>query len=105
MLELYRKETPDGLVCANDLTAVTVMNLLLNSCVRVPKDPKLAGVDDLKLASMMQVSLTTIHQPCYDLGEAAIRVMFERLLNPEVRAREIMLDAPLIIRTSSSRGG
>ncbi|MGO9323671.1 MAG: GntR family transcriptional regulator [Terracidiphilus sp.] len=100
--ELYFRDKPDGLVCDNDFTAASLMSTLLGLGIRIPEDLRMVGVDDVKYASLLQVPLTTFHQPCRDLGEAAIRAMFERVRHPEAAPREILLKGRLVIRKSSA---
>ncbi len=92
---------PDGIVCLNDYTAARVMRALDSMSIAVPRDLKLAGFDDVKYASLLPVPLTTIRQPCQELGAAAIRAMVERLRNPDLPVRDILLDFQLVIRASS----
>jgi GntR family transcriptional regulator of arabinose operon len=68
---------------------------------RVPSDVCVAGFDDVKYASLLNVPLTTIHQPCAQLGEAAVRVMVERLKNPLMPARDVLLNFQLVVRGST----
>ena len=74
---------PDGIVCSNDFTAAQLMRTLEQLSVNIPDDVKMVGFDDVKYASLLPVPLTTIHQPCADLGAAAIRAMVERVHNSE----------------------
>jgi DNA-binding LacI/PurR family transcriptional regulator len=46
------------------------------------------------------VPLITVHQPCREIGEAAMRVMLERLERPKMPARDVLLDCSLVIRKS-----
>ena len=46
------------------------------------------------------VPLTTIHQPCHDIGVAAAAAMLERLSTPNIPTREILLDCRLVVRDS-----
>jgi DNA-binding LacI/PurR family transcriptional regulator len=91
---------PDGFVCANDFTAAHLMDTLDGLGVRIPGDVRLVGIDDVKYASLLRVPLTTIHQPCAELGAASISAMLERIAHPEMPAREILLDFKLIVRGS-----
>jgi DNA-binding LacI/PurR family transcriptional regulator len=61
----------------------------------------MGGFDDVKYASLLSVPLTTIHQPCAEMGAAAVRVMVERLQNPVLPARDILLNFTLVVRGSS----
>jgi len=60
----------------------------------------LAGIDDVKYASLLAVPLTTLHQPCGEMGALAVSTMLERLQNPKLPARDILLDCRLVIRES-----
>lgn len=93
---------PDGIVCSNDFTAAQLMRTLEQLSVRVPEDVKMVGFDDVKYASLLSVPLTTIHQPCADIGAAAIRIMVERVHNPTLPPRDILLNFGLVVRESSA---
>jgi DNA-binding LacI/PurR family transcriptional regulator len=92
--------SPDGIVCANDVTAAHLMQTLQTLGIAVPKQIRMVGIDDVKYAGLLGVPLTTLHQPCRELGEAAILTMLERIANPGLPARDILLDCKLVIRRS-----
>jgi DNA-binding LacI/PurR family transcriptional regulator len=98
--KLIDKWRPDGVVCANDFTAAHLMKSLAELGVGVPSDLRLVGIDDVKYASLLPVPLTTIHQPCVDIGAAAIQAMIHRLKNPACPARDILLSFKLVVRQS-----
>jgi GntR family transcriptional regulator, arabinose operon transcriptional repressor len=95
---------PDGIVCANDYTAAQLMRTLESLSINVPDQVRLAAFDDVKYASLLPVALTTIHQPCSAIGAAAVRAMIERVQNPGLPARDILLDFKLVVRESSGVG-
>ncbi len=97
---LLEKTNPDGLVCANDMIAATAMQILERLGKRVPTDLKLIGIDDIKYAGLLRVPLTTIHQPCADIGRAALAVMLERLDNPFLPTRDVLLPISMVVRKS-----
>ena len=76
----------DAFVCANDRVAGRWMQTLLGHGVRIPNDVRIVGIDDVNYASLLPVPLTTVHQPCREIGEAALRVMLERLERPKMAA-------------------
>jgi GntR family transcriptional regulator, arabinose operon transcriptional repressor len=90
----------DGLVCANDRIAGRVMQALLARGVRIPQDVRMVGIDDVNYAALLPVPLTTVHQPCREIGEAALRMMFDRIEHPRMPAREVWLDCWLVVRDS-----
>jgi len=101
---ILEETRPDGFVCANDFTAAVLLRTLDALNVAVPTDVRLAGVDDVKYASLLSVPLTTIRQPCADIGAVAIRTMLERLSHPTTPPRDVLLNFHLVIRDSSGQG-
>jgi DNA-binding LacI/PurR family transcriptional regulator len=91
---------PDAFVCANDRTAGQLMHRLMALRVRVPKEVAIVGMDDVEYATLLPVPLTTIHQPCREIGEAAMSVMLERVARPNMLARDVLLDCRLVVRAS-----
>jgi DNA-binding LacI/PurR family transcriptional regulator len=90
----------DAFVCANDRVAGRWMQTLLGQGVRIPRDVRIVGIDDVNYAALLPVPLTTVHQPCREIGEAALRVMLERLARPKMAARDVLLDCTLVVRES-----
>jgi DNA-binding LacI/PurR family transcriptional regulator len=91
---------PDAFVCANDYTAGRLLRTLSELQVKVPEEIRLVGIDDVKYASLLSVPLTTIHQPCAEMGATAVSVMMERLRNPKLPPRDILLSFHLVVRES-----
>jgi len=98
--EMLRRFRPEGVVCANDFTAARLLKTLTDLCVSVPAKIRMAGIDDVKYASLLSVPLTTIHQPCAAMGAIAVSTMLERLRQPRLPARDILLNFHLVVRDS-----
>lgn len=92
---------PDAIVCANDYTAARLMTTLSTIGVHVPSDVRIAGMDDIKYASLLQSPLTTIHQPCTEIGVSALMAMLDRIAHPNAPTRDFLVDFRLVIRQSS----
>ena len=90
----------DAVVCANDLTAAQLLRTLEKNHVRVPHDLRVVGFDDAKYATLLGVSLTTIHQPCRDIAVTAFRAMLERMAEPTLPTRSLLLAPHLVVRES-----
>ena len=97
---ILTRARPDGFICANDFTAAQLLRTLDVLAISVPRDVRLAGMDDVKYASLLSVPLTTIHQPCAEIGTVAIGAMLERLRQPKLPARDILLNFRLVVRES-----
>jgi DNA-binding LacI/PurR family transcriptional regulator len=90
----------EAFVCANDRVAGLLMHTLLGARLQIPRDVRIVGIDDVNYAALLPVPLTTVRQPCRDIGEAALRLMLERLARPRMPARDVLLECKLIIRES-----
>ena len=97
---VMEKLKADGIVCANDRTAGHLMHGLIQMNYRIPQDVRIVGIDDVEYASLLPVPLTTVHQPCKEIGMAAVAAMVERVAAPETPIRDILLDCSLVIRDS-----
>jgi DNA-binding LacI/PurR family transcriptional regulator len=99
--DLVDRIHPDGVVCANDFTAGQLMTSLNALGLRVPFQVKVAGMDDIRYATILQTPLTTIHQPCLDLGAAALGAMLDRASHPQMPARDLIVNFHLVVREST----
>jgi DNA-binding LacI/PurR family transcriptional regulator len=97
MLEIAK---PQGVVCANDVTAARLMQSLMALGVRIPEEMRIVGIDDVKYAGLLPVPLTTMHQNCAAIGVIAMATMLERLAHPELPTRDILLPTRLVVRRS-----
>jgi LacI family transcriptional regulator len=87
-------------ICGNDFTAAQRLQTLTRMEVKVPKDLRVVGFDDVRYATLVTVPLTTMHQPVRDLALVALRTMFERIADPTLPARSILLAPHLVVRES-----
>jgi LacI family transcriptional regulator len=102
---LRLEDRPTAIFCGNDYLAMGVMYELARRQVMVPRDVALIGYDDIDLASMLAVPLTTIRQPKYDLGFAATDLLLDEITNNVSHThRQIVFRPELIVRQSSGTG-
>jgi DNA-binding LacI/PurR family transcriptional regulator len=66
----------------------------------VPEDARVAAFDDVRYSRLLRPPLTTVRQPCRDIGAAAMMTMRERIARPGLPARDVLLDAKLVVRES-----
>ena len=87
-------------VCSGGAVAHWLMNTLPGIGVAVPDDVMVAGFDDMP--SGAERGLTVIAQPLAEIGQTAIARLVERLRNPSLPRCTILLDAPLVVRSSTA---
>lgn len=98
---LADRHPPTAIFAANDLAAAGVLACLADRGLRVPDDVAVAGYDDVFLAELGNVALTTVRQPRRAMATAAIEAVLDRLQHPE-RDRQALVRAPrLVVRRST----
>ncbi|ENM5899966.1 substrate-binding domain-containing protein [Vibrio mimicus] len=100
-----RGKLPSALFVCNDMMAMGVIQAANLRGLRVPDDLSLIGYDDVHIAKFMSPALTTIHQPKYRLGKAAIDTLLYRLENPDTTAQVVQLEPTLVARGSVRKLG
>ncbi|KQB03723.1 transcriptional regulator [Vibrio metoecus] len=99
--KLYqRNKLPSALFVSNDMMAMGVIQAASQRGLRVPDELSLIGYDDVHIAKFMTPALTTIHQPKYRLGKAAVDTLLYRLENPDTTAQVVQLEPTLVVRSS-----
>ena len=95
-------EAPSAIFAANDLSALGCMKAAKDLGLSVPDDISIIGFDDTDMAVMSIPQLTTVRQPCREIGEACYRMLKTLSYgNPEARkVRSQRLGTELIIRES-----
>jgi GntR family transcriptional regulator, arabinose operon transcriptional repressor len=91
----------DGFLCANDRTAGEFMKAVLSLGYRVPEHLRIVGIDDVEYSHMLPVPLTTVRQPCREIGEAAMETMLSRIANPQRPGRDVLVECRLVVRESA----
>ena len=95
------KNGPDAFVCRNDPLAAKLLQTLSALGIEVPKTAKVAGFDDAKIASFLNPPLTTIRQPVKRIAQTAVESILQRIRNPALAPRSILLDTQMVVRRST----
>lgn len=92
----------DGVIAANDNSAVGMIKTFVRQGYDVPRDISVIGFDDIYIAEQSTPALTTIHQQLEGIGTAAMRLI-NRLLAGEKEVEDVKIDVSLITRESTVR--
>jgi DNA-binding LacI/PurR family transcriptional regulator len=98
-------DLPDVLMCGNDETAATLLQTLAQLGVRVPRDVRVTGFDDVNVAHLVTPPLTTMQQPSREIAQIAFGAMLERQSNAGLPVRHLSIAPRLIIRQSCGTYG
>ncbi len=91
---------PDAICVASDTMALGAIHAARDAGCRVPEDLAVIGFDNIPAAAGAQPSLTTVAQPISDLGREAIRILLDRIAQPDHHPIHLLLPTQLILRRS-----
>ena len=94
------EELPRAVVCANDQTALGVLDVLGRAGVDVPGRVLVAGFDGIEAGRFSTPRLTTVRQPMGELGRVAVRSIVERLADPGRPPQRVTLPVEVLLRES-----
>jgi LacI family transcriptional regulator len=96
-------DPPTAFVVSNDLVAIDLIETLGQLGHRVPADASVVGFDNIALAGLARVSLTTVAQPREALAELGATILLERIESGDVLPlRRVRLPPELVVRASTA---
>jgi LacI family transcriptional regulator len=91
---------PDAVFAASDMMAFGAIRATREASLHVPEDIAFVGFDDLPMASLSNIQLTTIRQPVVQFGAQAVETLIDQIENGNTSPHRIIMDTELIIRES-----
>jgi DNA-binding LacI/PurR family transcriptional regulator len=101
LLNMRPKARPTAIFAANDYSALGVLDAAAAAGLLVPRDLSVVGYDDISVARMHLISLTTVRQAAAEIGAAALDSVLRRMEEPDRPARKVVLTPELIERRTS----
>ncbi|MGJ8681319.1 LacI family DNA-binding transcriptional regulator [Paraglaciecola sp.] len=98
---LSLEKRPTAIFAFSDDMAIGIMQVLHKNGVVVPDDISVMGFDDINYAEFVRPSLTTVHQPLEEIGQACANLLIRKIKNPDLPAEKIQLDYTLRVREST----
>ncbi len=99
-LQLLNERTQfTAIQAVNDLVAIGAAAMLLRQGLSIPRDFSIVGFGNILITEHFRVPLTTIRQPKYRLGEAAMEMISKWMRGERPAPRR--LSAQLVVRESS----
>lgn len=93
-------EPPTALVVANDVMMVGTLHEARRRGLRVGEEFAIAGYDDAEWADLVEPPLTTMAQPTEDIGRRAVRLLLDRIADPDRPPETLRLPPRLMHRHS-----
>ncbi|MGI9609410.1 MAG: LacI family DNA-binding transcriptional regulator [Acidimicrobiia bacterium] len=92
---------PTAIFAANDLAAIGVIDVLRRTGRRVPEDVSVIGYDDIPMAGLEPIDLTTINQPARQMGQTAARLLCARRENTNLNGQRVVVAPALVVRSTT----
>lgn len=91
---------PTAFFAGNDMIALGVLLAIRELGLRCPEDVSVVGFDNLDFAETTSPSLSSVHQPGYQLGATAARILLDRVAGDLGPPKSCILQTELKIRGS-----
>ena len=98
---LLDKETPDAIVCANDLLAIAALNVATRRGLRIPDDVAIVGMDDTDIADLANPAIPSVNLGATKRARTAAKLLLRRLDKPDAPLRSVVIEPTLTVRESS----
>jgi DNA-binding LacI/PurR family transcriptional regulator len=93
-----------ALFCFNDTAAMGAIRAIKDAGLDVPGDVSVVGFDDITSAAFSTPSLTTVHQPLFEMGQKGAQLLLERIADRDKQFPDEIEVAPeLVVRESTGR--
>lgn len=102
---LSMRQKPDAVFAANDLCAISCMQVLKKKGIKIPADIAFAGFNNDPTATVVEPNLTTIDYKGQEMGEVAAKLLIGHLSNNDnlQQTHSLILRSELIVRESSKK--
>ena len=101
ILGLSKKVT--AIFSFNDMSAYGVYNRLKKHNYYIPRDMSLVGYDDIFFSEILDVPLTSVSQPVYDMGVEAVQQIISEIGSGVNSRKCITFQPKLTVRESTQR--
>ena len=93
-------DPPTAVFCISDLLAVGTIKRALTTGYKVGEDISVCGFDNIQLSSLYTPGITTVEQPCYEIGRTVVTELISNINHAKRQSRHFKLDYKLIQRNS-----
>lgn len=93
---------PTCIFASNDMSAIGLIQGLTERGLQVPKEISVVGLDDIELARIKAIDLTTIRLEKREIGAEAARLLLQRIDDPQLPKQTVILPTRLIVRGTTA---
>ena len=97
---LDKNDLPEAIFFINDVSAIGALQKLKEKHIDCPEQIALVGFDDIRLCRYVTPTLTTVHQPTYELGQEAAKLLIDIIEKQEKTWIRKKMPVELVMRES-----
>jgi DNA-binding LacI/PurR family transcriptional regulator len=101
LLERCRETRTSALLVHSDHEAISLVERGRELGIAVPRDLAIVTYDD-EVAGLADPPLTSVHPPRDEIGDAAVRLLADRIRDPGRPAHRLVVAPRLVVRESAS---
>ena len=102
--EMIENQKPDAIFTTSDRLALDCFSAIKEKNILMPNDVAFIGFTNLKVAYLLDPSLSTVVQPAFEIGQAAAELLLDSIEKKQTNGeqfRAIKIPTELVIRNSS----
>ena len=99
----FPEDMPTAFVCNNDEIAYNLINNLQKNGYQVPGDCSVVGFDNSIYAALTEPLLTTVEVNIKEMSKTAVKIIMEKLHNPNEKYGRTLINGRIIHRNSVKR--
>ena len=92
---------PTAIFCYSDEMAVGAIRYIFESGLIPGKDIDIIGFDNIDISQMYTPSISSVSQPCYDIGITATDLLMEKIKDLDSTVKKVILPHRLILRQTT----
>lgn len=93
-------DRPTAIFTANNLLTLGALESILSHGLKIPEEIAIVGFDDVYWATSLNPPLTAVKQFGFEIGQRAIELLYQRILNPARVPINVEIKTELMVRKS-----
>jgi DNA-binding LacI/PurR family transcriptional regulator len=88
---LQQRDRPTAIFTGNNLLTVGTLRAMYELHLRIGEDVALGTFDEISLMTLLLPDLNVVTQPTYEMGAVAAELLLNRIADPSLPTREVVL--------------
>lgn len=94
-------DPPNAFFAITDTFAAAVLKEAKHLGISVPRDLAIIGFDNTDVSTMTDPAITTVNQPCYEIGYQSCNILIDKINDPSLASRQVWVNSEFIVREST----